>query len=80
MTIKIRRLTPLPDSTLRERRDALVTWWNGFSVGDDTEGVPGDLARETEAHVTELLQTGRPEDLVLAERLTAEFRYKWASG
>lgn len=75
MTIKNRRLIPLPDSVVTELRSNLVFYWNAVATCDELGGVLGSLVRETEVKVTELLETGNPWDVYEASRLTAKFDF-----
>jgi hypothetical protein len=75
MTVTNRRLIPLPASAVAELRSSLVDYWNRVATCDELGGVPGNLVRETEVIVTELLQSGDPWDVYEASRITAEFDY-----
>ena len=72
MTTNNSRLIPLPDK-IAELREDLVIYWNAIVMCDDLVGVLGDLVRETEVRVTELLETGDPWDVYEASRETASF-------
>lgn len=77
MEIILRHPMPSPED-LEVWRQFLVTYWNGAAFSDDLVGVPGDLVRQTEIRVTELLQDGSSEAIYEACRLTVAFAYKVA--
>jgi len=66
-------LTTLSDAAALECRKELVQYWNAINQCDDLGGVLGELVRETEIRVTELLESGRASDLLEAHRITAAF-------
>lgn len=72
MAIIDRRLMPCPDADSK-LRGVLVNYWNAIANCEEMGGLSGDLVRETEVRVTELLNTGNPFDLQLASRITARF-------
>lgn len=71
----VRGLLSLSDAEALEVRENLVWYWNEAGQCQRLRGVVGELVRETEVKVTELLETGRVCDLQEAERLTAAFHY-----
>lgn len=73
-------LLPLSEEVVRSLRNGLTDYWNGIDPNDDLTGVLRGRVRETEIRVTELLETGRDEDLLKACRLTAEFEWNRNSG
>lgn len=68
-------LTPLSDSEADATRATLVQYWNAIAQLDDLAGALGDLVHDTEAKVTELLQTNRNCDVAEASVITARFDY-----
>lgn len=66
-------LTPLSDAVAAGFRKDVINYWDAMAQLDDLGGTLGELVRETEVKVTELLQTGQAYDVYLAARLTAEF-------
>ncbi len=72
MTPKKRRLIPLPDSIAELRRN-VIDYWIAIAMCDNLGGVSGDLVRETEVRVTELLERGDNFAVYEASRITAEF-------
>jgi len=72
-----RDLILLSDVFALECRTELVEFWNALRLRDDLGGVPGELVRETEIKVTELMATGLASDLYEAHRLTARFAWQW---
>jgi hypothetical protein len=71
----IRGLLPLSDAEALEVRKNLVWYWNEAGQCPRLRGVLGELVRETEIKVTELLETGQTCDVQKADRLTAAFHY-----
>jgi len=74
MAIENRRPTPLPASIAELRRN-VIDYWNAIATCDDVGGALGSLVRETEIRVTELMNSGDPQDVYEASRLTAAFEY-----
>jgi hypothetical protein len=70
-------LITLSDVSTLECRMELVEFWNAMNLRDDLGGVPGELVRETEIRVTELMASGLASDLYEAHRLTARFAFQW---
>jgi hypothetical protein len=69
-------LTPLSDAVAEDLRRKVINHWNAIAQSDDLGGPLGELVRETEVKVTELLQTGQICDIYVANRITAEFEYR----
>lgn len=66
-------LMPLSDADALRCRREVVNYWDAINQCDDLGGVPGELVRETEIRVTELLQSGLSSDLYEANLITARF-------
>jgi len=75
MTNELRRPIPLPDLNVELRRKRIIDYWNAIATCDDLGGNIGSLVRETEVKVTELLESGDVQDVLVADRITAAFEY-----
>lgn len=62
----------LSEEDALEVRKWIVEYWNGIAQCDYLGGVLGELLREKEIRVTELLEAGNADDVYRASLLTAE--------